>query len=254
MAKKDDVIKTQPAGALALPSYLTQTSEGLEHLRRQDLRPSRILVAQQMSPQVNPNEPSFIEGLKVGDMFNDLSGKIYGKGPIDVVILRADPPRHIEFFPREAGGGIKDANVPEDDPRAQFTNDPVTGKRVPPVATKFYDYVVALLPLEPSMENYMALSFKGMGLRSAMRLNRQMHDRRPLAIFAVKYRLTSVQEKNSKGIYNVIYTKDMDPTVDPLTEQQHDVARFLSSKIRDKNLVIERQPGEDDVESLATDM
>ena len=47
-----------------------------------------------MSPQIDDTKPEhYIEDLKKGDMFNSLTGIIYGKGPLLFTVVRADPPR-----------------------------------------------------------------------------------------------------------------------------------------------------------------
>src|SRR5262245_23506348 len=98
--------------SLAIPDYLKdEQSAGLDHLGEADIQIPRLLISQGLSPQLDPGKPVYIEDLKQGQMFNSLSGHIYGKGPIYICVVRADPPRWVEFIPRDQGGGVKDPAV-----------------------------------------------------------------------------------------------------------------------------------------------
>jgi hypothetical protein len=159
------------ATAVDIPDYLKEVdnADGTEGLTREDMVMPRLALAQKMSPEIDPESPKFIEGLEIGDMFNSVHRTIYGDGiaePIEFVVLKRDAPRHVEFKPLDQGGGIVDMNVPANDPRTMFTRG-ADGKSVKPIATKFYDFVVMLLP---SME-IIGLSFKSTGLKAARLLN-----------------------------------------------------------------------------------
>ena len=154
----------------------------------------RLALAQALSPELDPSSPKYIDGLKVGDAFNNLTGEVYGKTPLEVVIVRADLPRYVEFNPREAGGGIKDYNVPAHDPRTQFGPN---GEK--PAATKFMEYVALLGPAHEPI----ALSFKGSGLKAAKQLN-GLIKLANMPSFGMKFILTPVIEKNAKGAFAVL--------------------------------------------------
>jgi hypothetical protein len=222
-------------------------------LQKEDLQMPRLLLAQAMSPQVEESDPLHIEDLKVGQFFNSMTGEIYGKGPLEFVVIRADKPRHIEFIPRNEGGGIKDYNVPANDPRTQFTTDE-DGKRIKPVATKFYDFVILLLPtLEP-----VALSLKSTQLKVARQLNTLMKLRKA-PVFAGKYMLVSVPQKFAKGTVPVhqiknsnipsdmsATDKDGNPLPGWVSEGLFKFASDQYDSFKDKDLVIDREPTTDE--------
>jgi hypothetical protein len=194
-----------------LPDYLAPTDkrEGSEHIERDDMLLPRLALAQKISYELESSHEKFIDGLKEGELFNTVSKKIYGSGPIEFVIIRADKPRFVEFHPRASGGGIKDIDVPANDLRTQFTKGP-SGETVPPVATKFYDFIVLLLPstsgvTEPEM---IGLSFKSTGLKTARLLNTLVQQRGNRPIYAGKYELGVAKAKNTKGIYQVYTVKN----------------------------------------------
>lgn len=132
---------------------------------QQEFTIPRLSVAQKMSPQVDASSPMYVEGLKVGDFFNTLTGDIYGPGPIRFIPLRVEPPRWMELAPFEQGGGIIDFDVKAGDPRTEWRT--INGERKPPVATMFYDYIVYL----PDTDETVALSCKSTNISSAKKFN-----------------------------------------------------------------------------------
>jgi hypothetical protein len=238
--KNTELAKTEPAGSMMeRPAFLSKDDHrGSEHIAQEDLQLPRIAIAQGLSPELIEGNAKYIDGLKMGHMFNNLTGELYNKGPIEFVVVRADPPRWVEFIPRDEGGGVADLNVPPDDPRTQFTRDE-EGKSVPPVATKFYDYVILMLPSKEPI----ALSMKGKALKVARQLN-ALIKLRNAPIFAGKYVLTSTLESNSKGTYGVPQIRN----AGWVDEQLYKLAEGVYESIKSKNLVIDRDPGEDDME------
>jgi len=217
---------------LARPSYIPQGAEGTEHLRKEDLQLPRLALAQQMSPQLLEGDPKFVTGLKFGDLFNTLTGDVYGKGPISFAVIRADAPRGVEFNPLSEGGGIKDFHVPLTDPRMLFGPN---GEK--PIATKFYDYILILLP----QKEMVALSLKSSALTVAKQLNALMKFRRS-PVWTGLYTLTTSVQKNAKGSFAVYQVKNSGWV------PENEIPFFQSAfdGVRDKELVVDREPGEDD--------
>lgn len=229
-----DLVK-KPASDLARPSYVAAgDTRGTEHLTKDDLQMPRLALAQKTSHEIDPTDPKYIDGLKFTDLFNSLTSEIYGKGPMEFVIVRADAPRYMEFTPLDQGGGVKDFNVPANDPRTQFTTD-VEGKSVPPVATKFYDFVILMLPtLEP-----IALSFKSTGLKVARQLNALMKFRGG-PIFMGKYRLSTGTAVSPKGTYAVFQVKN----AGNVDEDTYRIAEQAYESFKDREIVIDREHGD----------
>jgi len=197
----DELVKqgTTALATNATPSFVDAADRsGTEHIEQKDLQMPRLGLAQKMSPQIEETASEYIEDLKFGDMFNSLTGESYGRGPVDFMVIRADRPRGIEFYPIDEGGGVKDMNVSRDDPRMQFGPD---GAK--PTATLFYDYIIALVP---SME-LIALSLKGSGLKAARQLNGLMKLRSG-PVFAGLYEASVVIKSNDKGTYAVFQIRN----------------------------------------------
>jgi hypothetical protein len=233
----------------AVPDWLKDENDasGTDHIGRDDINMPRLGLAQQMSHELDPSHSKYLEALKVGELFNTITGDIYGKGPLEFAIVRADRPRYIEFFPREAGGGVKDMNVPENDPRTQFgPNGEV------PVATKFYDFYVVRLPLPEDitavMDQTMVLSLKSTGLKVAKQINTLLMLRRPKPLFASRFSLTTGMDQNKHGKFAVYQVA----SAGWVSREEFHVLKQLAETLKDKEIKFERDGAEDIDDSMAS--
>jgi len=229
-----------------VPSFLkANDARGTEHITKDDLQMPRIGLAQPLSPQMVESSSKYIAGLKQGEMFNSLTGQNYGKGPIYFTVVRADRPRGVEFFPLEEGGGIKDLNVPLNDPRLMFGP---RGEK--PTAVKFYDFIA--LRVDPATEAFepVALSLKGSAVSVAKALNSLMKFRGGPS-FAGLYELTSRMETSKKGFtYAVYIVKNAGVTLKGglpgwVNETLYEQAQAFYESMRDRQVVIDREESED---------
>lgn len=170
MTDKNDKLQQITGGDQRLSplvdDLITDAGRGTENIGENDVRPPRILICQSGSPYRKPDDPKQIPGLNELDIFNDLSGDNYHRGPLKFIVLDAMKPRCVEFAPMDEGGGVLDMDVPLNDPRAQFSTDG-DGKRQKPVATMFRDFLVYL----PDQGEVAVLSMKGSQLKIAVQLN-----------------------------------------------------------------------------------
>ena len=249
MAKKTEQLEKIPPAFLAeRPSFVTKGDvRGADHLKKGDMEMPRILLAQQMSPQVTKGNPAFLKDLQVGEMFNSLSSRNYGEGPLTFVIIRADRPRGVEFVPRTEGKGVKDWNVPLDDPRMQFTTGP-DGKQQKPKATKFYDFIVVLEHEGDDVE-VVALSLKGSALRVAKRLNTLM-GLRNAPCFAGRYELRAEMQTNPKGTFAVFVVSNAGWVTE---EERFREYEKLYTKFKDVEVKIGREDDEEEDDSFDPD-
>lgn len=248
--KKDALVALPDETDVAVPKEFEQyIGAGMEGMTRDDMKMPRLALAQGLSPQLNPDEPLYIDGLKLGDAFNSLTGEIYGRGPWEIAVVRRDPPRWVEFIPRDEGGGVKDLNVPRKDPRCEWrtVTDEKTGQsvRLPPIATQFYDYIVVFL----ATREIIAVSCKSTAIRmTAQPWNSLLMQRTQVKpMFMGKYALRSVMTKNAKGSFAALLVANAGWVQDP-DEIQFLGKTFLAFK--DKVVEIDRdhvrEPGEDD--------
>jgi len=237
------------AGTMERPKSLDPNDRsGTEDISAQDVRLPRLAIAQGLSPQVTPGDGQFIEGLTLFDLFNDLTGEIYGKGPLTFVPVRRDK-RRIQFIPRSEGGGIVDMNVPVNDPRMQWTVGE-NGERIPPAATEFVEFVVLLLR-RGKIPEPIVLSIKGTNKH-----NRRASDQlttfiklRNAPIFSGLYTIdTKVPAKNDKGTFGVPTIKN-DGWIPKDTLSGAALYKYVEdfhNALKGKAIIVEREPGSDD--------
>lgn len=211
--EKKDAVATIPKGmeefmTLDRPAGKDEGYLGTEGITRDDILMPRMAITQLTSKELIPTDERYIDGLKFGDLFNSVSKKIYGKGPLHFLILRRDEPRWMEFNPLDQGGGIKDRNVPKGDPRTAFGP-----KGEKPLATMFCDYIVLLLtdlnPADP-IGNIIALSLKSSGVQAAKHLNLLITQRGEKLICKGIYEVITASkvDKKSQGSYSIYKFKN----------------------------------------------
>jgi hypothetical protein len=200
------LVPADKAGALAdIPEFMRAdigSSEGTEGLGMDDVQMPRLAIAQTQTPAMLPNRAEYIRELKLGDLFNTLTGDIYEQ-PVEFIVVRRDPPRWIEF---DEDRKVVDRDVRPGDPRT-FWTDAIDEKtkqkyRKKPIATQFYDFVVLLLPdFQP-----IALSFSRTGIKAAKRLNGLIKTSLPpLPVYARKFVMETKLEVDpaSQGTFGI---------------------------------------------------
>lgn len=180
-----------------VPEFLkakNNAPRGLEEIKTQDILMPRLCIAQPLSPEIDDDSPKRIAKLAAGDLFNSLTGEIYGKTVKTVPLFQFYT--FIEFVPREEGGGVrafynKEAEVPAG--HLDFINDEK------PVVTKFQNMMAILVKKEGGMEP-IVISFKSSGLKVARKWAGLIRQSGRDA-FAKVYDLVTTKEKNDKGAW-----------------------------------------------------
>lgn len=245
-----------PQGSQALstdmrPSFIKADTTGTEDITSEDLRLPRLAIAQGLSTQMIPGDSTFIPGLQLFQMFNDMTGEIYGNGPIRFIPVKRDV-RLIEFDPENRGVPL-DLEVPPGDPRTKWTRNG-EGKKVPPRATRFSEFVILMMrdgqPPDP-----IVLSIKETNKynrKAAERLTGFIKMRNPPApIFAGFYTVLSKPEKNDSGTFGTYVIANAGYVQD---ERVYRYAEKFRESLEGKTIVVQREAGDDadtfDVEEL----
>ena len=198
-----DLEKTKQALAQR-PDFIKTGTDGTEDIGQDDLKLPQLKIAQGLSPQMLPDDSAHIEGLTLFEMFNDLSGEIYGKEDLTFVVCQRQVKR-LEFDPDDRKIPI-DLEVPLNDPRMKWTKDD-DGKGVPPRATKFVEFVILIVQPGVGEPEPLVLS-----IQETNKYNKRAHERlsgfiklrRPAApIYAGLYTVRTGTEKNDKGTWGV---------------------------------------------------
>lgn len=198
--KKDALAKVEGPAALARPDFVIEGDFAPEDkIETTDIRLPRLLLAQGTSDEIKPGNPKYIPGVKQGDIFSNLLHSNFGAGPVEVVIVRREPPRAMEFWPRkgkpgyvEGKKGIKERSVPIDDPRCLFDKD---GN--PPKATIFHEYVA----FDVKTREPFILSFKTTSTGAAKAINTLLSMRRTAGLpdFTLTFKINSALKPFAEG-------------------------------------------------------
>ena len=190
------------------PDFIPEGDKtGTEGITKEDFRLPRLGIAQGLSPQMIPGDSAYIQGLGLFQMFNDSTKQIYGNGPIFFIPVRRDV-KGIEFGPD--GKTVIDMNVPRNDPRITKFRTGEGGKRLPPPATLFNEWIVLLLKADGTTDP-VVISVKMTNKhnrRAAADLNgfikaHASKGEKSVPIYGVIYSISSRSEKNDKGTFGV---------------------------------------------------
>lgn len=262
--------ETQPAefGELMIPSNFGGVVErpksldpndrrGTEDIGFDELRLPRLSIAQGLSPEVGETSSSRIEGLKLYDFFNNMTGEIYGRGPLMFVPIRRDI-RRIEFIPRAEGGGIKDLNVPAGDDRLKWYRDPGGDKTKdrPPAATEFVEFpCLLLLPGRAPEPVVLSIKTTNKWNRRAADQLRLFIKNRNAPIFSGLYTVESKPINNGKGEFGVPVPKNAGfiPKDTPAGAALFKLAEDIASAWEGKTVKVDAEmaPGADDFDPEA---
>lgn len=107
MSKKTETtaVATQINGVSEqMPEWLKKGNAGSEDVGAKDMIMPRVDVLQALSPQINKKKPEFIEGAEQGQIFNTVTGEIYGDSVTFIpVMFRKE---FVVWKDRDAGGGF----------------------------------------------------------------------------------------------------------------------------------------------------
>lgn len=119
-AKKEVAVQEEDQFPTAVPEYMNQDSRrGQENVGMEDLTIPRLDVIQDLSPQHKENKPEYIEGAKVGMLFNSVTKQLYGSDVFFVpVFFRKE---WVIWKDRKAGGGFAGAFPSEAEAKAALS-------------------------------------------------------------------------------------------------------------------------------------
>lgn len=223
---------------------------GTENIGVDELRLPRLSISHPQSPEMTEGDSKFIAALKPYEMFNNMIGDVYGRGPLMFIPLRRDVKR-IEFIPRTEGGGIRDMDVPKNDVRLKWTG--VGVDRKPPVATEFIEFPSLLLRSGKAPEPILV------SIKTTNKWNRRAADQltlfikmRNAPVYAGLYTIESKPEKNDKGQFGVPVIKNAGfiPKDSEMGAKLYAFAEQLSKNWEGKEVVTNREaPGADDFDA-----
>lgn len=214
---------------------------GIDGIRASEMKLPRIAVAQGLSPQLAPDGPKYIQGLAIGQLFNDVTGEVYGKGPIMVVPVL----RHVErlqFDPNNRNVVIA-RDIPWDDERMKWHGDE------PPVATEYIEFPCLIIqPGRPVGKAVVSIKTTNKEQREAAKLWTTYIGLRGTDIFSGMYKITSMiaRGKNREGqdtMYGhfVVANAGFVPKDTPVGDAIYKMASEFSAQISAAGFQVERE-------------
>lgn len=226
---------------------------GTEDIGANEVKLPRLAIAQGLSPQMIPSESKYIPGLSMFQMFNDVTGEIYGMGPLTVVPVRRHITR-IEFDPNDRKVPL-DRDVPPGDPRTKWTASIPGGKKdIPPAATEFVEYVCMLLrPGKHPEPIVVSIKTTNKYMRAAADLWTTFVKLRGTAIYRGMYRITSKGEKGKTkegqdtnfGVF-VVKNAGFVPTATDAGKMLLEMAKQFHESLEGKIITINRADDPDE--------
>lgn len=99
--------ETEHGQALALPEDLTWATEHHSEYTSDDIAVPFIRIIQSLSPQIDPQAPEFIDGAKVGMLFNTATGETFEAVEEGIRFIPVKFAHDVtEWKPRDQGGGL----------------------------------------------------------------------------------------------------------------------------------------------------
>tara|TARA_R100000742_G_C4279248_1_gene103346 strand:- start:3711 stop:4505 length:795 start_codon:yes stop_codon:yes gene_type:complete len=200
--KKDSAVST-------FDDTLLSGGTGLEETTTEDFAIPFIRVLQPLSPQLQKQHGSFVEGASAGDLYNTVTGSYYDGEKGISIIPCAYNKKFIEWIPREKGGGLVNPNhdmsilseCTRDASRRYFTK---SGNEIVETA----QYFVLVLDPEPQQavlaftSTQLGVSRKWLSMLRMARVQNSKGESVQAPMFAYTYRLSTTTQSNDKGSWN----------------------------------------------------
>lgn len=208
-AQGTDLAEVQNSAVAAAADYEAYAGAGFENQTSDDYAIPFIQILQALSPQIQEND-----SLRQGMIVNTVTGESFdGKAGIAFVPATTQH-TYVEWKPRDAGGGFVGVHQPNSELVRHCVANQEFGAFSTPegndLIETFYVYGVVLPPDGSASEAVLAFSstkikkYKGW-MTKAKTIQIQLPDGRrfPAPLFAHRYRLKTVLEKNKHGqFYN----------------------------------------------------
>lgn len=202
-----EVAEKQNTAMAEYAGYADMAGVGFENQTSDDYTLPFLQILQALSPQLEDND-----SLKQGMIINTVTGEVFS-GKDGIVFVPATTQHvYVEWKPRESGGGFVGTHEVDSELVRNCVDSQGFGEYTTPegndLIETFYVYGIAIDPEENAMQAVLAFSsskikkYKGW-MTKAKTIQIKLPDGRriPAPLFAHRYRLKTVSEKNSKGSF-----------------------------------------------------
>jgi len=179
--------------------------QGMENVTGADVTIPFLAIVQDLSPQKQEGDPKFIQGAKVGDLFNTVTNELIGQSAYIVPCCKDSG--YVEWVPRDQGGGFVAMHglnsdvvrTAKDNSEDQFKLKTENGNDL--IETH---YVYSLLihgPESKTSETPIVVAFTSSKMKvyrsQLMTRIRTMKNNPPM--FAFRFRISTIRDKNKQN-------------------------------------------------------
>ena len=196
------------AVANLMDDLFDSAGQGMETIGADDMQIPFLRILQPLSPQLLKTDSKFIEGASAGDIFNTVTGQFWEADTGLTVLMCAYTTKFLEFQLRESGGGFM-GELSADDPDIRKTERNGSTEMLPSGNELVRSAQFLVLGVEDTgATTQMICDMKKTQMKIAKQWNTRRaglkisHPSKGLfnpPMWAVPWRLTSVQESNDKG-------------------------------------------------------
>ena len=253
MAEENKIVEAPSNAISTFDDTLLSGGTGLEDTTTEDFAIPFIRVLQPMSPQLQRQHGSYVEGAKAGDLYNTVTGESYdGEKGISIVPCAYNK-KYIEWIPREKGGGLVNANH-DISILSKCTRDPETRRYYTSDGNEIVEtaqFFILVSDAESTQQAVLAFTSTQLGvarkwltmLRMA-RVQNSKGDSVEAPMFAYTYKLTTTTQSNDKGSWNAYSVNQEGAT--PLNVAQ--IAKDFMSAARSGDVDVKQEQQNDVVD------
>ncbi len=219
---KNEVAEATSTAVSTFDDSLLSGGTGLEDTTTEDFAIPFIRVLQPMSPQVQKQNGSYVEGASAGDLYNTVTGEAYDGEKGITIVPCAYNKKYIEWIPREKGGGLVNANH-DISILSKCTRDPETRRYYTPEGNEIVEtaqFFILVVKEGSSQQAVLAFTSTQLGVArkwlTMLRMARVQNSKGESVeapMFAYSYKLTTTTQSNDKGSWNA-YSINQDSATD----------------------------------------
>jgi hypothetical protein len=207
------------AVANIMDDLYASAGQGMETIGADDMQIPFLRILQPLSPQLLKTDAKFIKGASAGDIFNTVTGQFWEADSGLTVLMCAYTTKFLEFQLRESGGGFM-GELDAGDPDIRKTQRIGSAEMLPSGNELVRSAQFLVLGVDDNgATTQMICDMKKTQMKVAKQWNTRraglkiMHPEKGLfnpPMWAVPWKLTSVQESNDKGSWFNYSVSQMD--------------------------------------------
>jgi len=193
--------------ALATQDFGEFAGAGMENVTQADVSIPFLGLIQALSPQVQAGDAKFIDGAKPGQLFNTVTNELIGDGTTAFFVACCKESKFVEWVPRDKGGGLVAMHEPNSEfvlacKRAATDQFRLTTDEGNDLLETHYVYGLLIEGAEgKTVETPIVIGFSSSKIKvyKAQLMTRIRTIKGTPPMFAFRFKITSVPDKNKKG-------------------------------------------------------